>query len=132
MAAMEKMKSMSEWTEEDFWKEMTELYVKCKTVDDVRSVKQILELKAKTMGLLEEKDKGGVNNFLMLTEKAVVALNSMGVLGRRSVVHDGVVRWHSILLLWRRLTIRVAKLSEALNTAVEAVNADSANGGGEA
>ena len=83
-----KIKSMSEWTEEDFWREMTELYVKCKTAEDVRSVKQILELKAKTMGLLEEKDNGGVNNFLMLTEKAVVALNGMGILGRRSVVHE--------------------------------------------
>jgi hypothetical protein len=82
------MKSMEEWTEADFWNEMTELYVRCKTSEDVRSVKQILELKAKTMGLLEEKDRGGTNNFLMLTEKAVVALNGMGILGRRSVVHE--------------------------------------------
>lgn len=80
------MKSMAEWTEEDFWNEMTELYVRCKTSEDVRSVKQILELKAKTMGLLEDKERGGTNNFLMLTENAIVALNGMGILGRRSVV----------------------------------------------
>ena len=48
-------KEYLKWTEEDFWREMTELYIRCKTAEDVRSVKQILELKAKTMGLLEEK-----------------------------------------------------------------------------
>lgn len=83
------MKNMKDWTEDDFWQEMTELYVKCKTAEDVRSVKQILELKAKTMGILEEKEKGGNNNFLLLTEKAVVALSGMGILGKRRFVNEG-------------------------------------------
>jgi hypothetical protein len=83
---MSDIKSMKDWTVEDFWDEVTELYAKCKTRDDVRSVKQILEMKAKSMGILEDRDKGVTNNFIMIQEKAMTALAAMGI--PRRVIHE--------------------------------------------
>jgi hypothetical protein len=77
-------KSMADWTEDDFWNELTELYGKCKTRDDVKSVKQILEMKAKAMGIMDDGNAGVTNNFILLQERAMTALASLGI-GRRVI-----------------------------------------------
>lgn len=80
------IKDMGTWTEADFWSEMTQLYVKCKTDEDVKSMKQILELKAKSMGIMDD-SKPVTNNFFVMQERAMNSLAAMGILTRR-VVHD--------------------------------------------
>lgn len=74
-----KIKDMGDWTVEDFWAEMTDLYSKCKSAEDVRSMKQILEMKARSMGILDDGDKGTTNNIILIQQKAMTALESLGI-----------------------------------------------------
>ena len=83
---MASIKDMGTWTEADFWSEMTQLYVKCKTEEDVKSMKQILELKAKSMGIMDD-SKPVTNNFFVMQERAMNTLAAMGIVTRR-VVHE--------------------------------------------
>jgi hypothetical protein len=78
------IKNMKDWTDEDFWNEMTELYLRCKSADDIKSVKSILEMKAKTMGLMNDVQPVN-NNIMIMTDKAVQELNRLGFITRRGL-----------------------------------------------
>jgi len=80
------IKNLGEWSVEDFWDEVTYLYSKVKSEDDVKSMKQILEMKGKSMGVLSDGDRGMTNNFILIQQKAMNALESLGV-GKR-IVHE--------------------------------------------
>ena len=72
------VKSMANWTEEDFWEEMTKLMVMCKGDKDTKGIMKILEMKAKMMGLLKEDAKPVSVAILMLQEQAKSTLLSLG------------------------------------------------------
>ena len=57
------IKNMKDWTEEDFWNEMTELLAQSKAEKDSKQIMRIMEMKAKAMGLLKEDSKG--TNFTL-------------------------------------------------------------------
>lgn len=73
------MKNMGEWTEEDFWDEMTELYGMVKSQQDIRQMRAILEMKAKAMGIMEDGDRGVNNYLIMINQQAKQALDTLGI-----------------------------------------------------
>ncbi len=85
-ARLSKLKNMKDWTADDFWNEMTYLYETCRTEGDWKSVKAILEMKAKAMGLINGDNQGGNTAVVLLTEKAVGALAQLGL--SRKVVYE--------------------------------------------
>lgn len=72
------MESMSTWTEDKFWEELTALYLYSVNEMKIGTVREILTLKAKSMGLLKD-TPGVVNNNLYITEKALTKLQGMGL-----------------------------------------------------
>lgn len=80
------IKNLGDWSVEDFWDEVTYLYSKVKSEDDVKSMKQILEMKGKSMGILSEGDRGTTNNFILIQQKAMNALEVLGV--NKRIVHE--------------------------------------------
>jgi len=73
------VKNMANWTEEDFWLEMTKLMMMCKNDKDTKGIMKILEMKAKMMGLLKEDAKPVNVAILMLQEQAKSKLLSLGI-----------------------------------------------------
>lgn len=79
------IRNMKDWDEKDFWNEMTFIYAKAKLGEDVKTMKQILELKGKAMGLLEQQPQGNTNNIVVLTNEAISALSRMGLARRKEI-----------------------------------------------
>ena len=85
-ARLSKLKNMKDWTADDFWNETTYLYETCRTEGDWKSVKAILEMKARAMGIINGDNQGGNTAVVLLTEKAVGALAQLGL--SRKVVYE--------------------------------------------
>lgn len=79
------IRNMKDWDEKDFWNEMTFIYAKAKLGEDVKTMKQILEMKGKAMGLLEQQPQGNTNNIVVLTNEAISALSRMGLAKRKEI-----------------------------------------------
>jgi len=72
-------KHMGEWDDNEFWKELTELYDSSKSRYDLKTMKEILFLKAKVLGLMKDGNGGtNINVFAVMDTKATDALKSLG------------------------------------------------------
>lgn len=80
------VKNMKDWTEEDFWNEMTELLERSKLEKDSKQIMRIMEMKAKAMGLLKEDNKSSNFTFVMLEEKAKTLISALGIADKRVVI----------------------------------------------
>ena len=70
---------MGEWDDNEFWKELTDLYDSSKERNDLKTMKEILFLKAKVLGLMKDGNGGtNVNFFAVMDTKATDVLKSMG------------------------------------------------------
>lgn len=80
------VKNMKDWTEQDFWDEMTLLLEQSKLEKDSKQIMRIMEMKAKAMGLLKEDNKSSNFTFVMLEEKAKTLISALGIADKRVVI----------------------------------------------
>lgn len=79
MAAVVK-RHMGDWTIDDLWAELDKLYREAEKRGDYRMMREILFMKAKTLGLMQDGNVGPVVNvFAVMDTKATDALKSMGL-----------------------------------------------------
>ena len=80
------IKNMKDWTEEDFWNEMTELLAQSKAEKDSKQIMRIMEMKAKAMGLLKEDSKSTNFTLVMMQEQAKALINKYNIADKRVVI----------------------------------------------
>ena len=80
------IKNMKDWTEEDFWNEMTELLAQSKAEKDSKQIMRIMEMKAKAMGLLKEDSKGTNFTLVMMQEQAKALIDKYNIADKRVVI----------------------------------------------
>lgn len=80
------IKNMKDWTEEDFWNEMTELLAQSKAEKDSKQIMRIMEMKAKAMGLLKEDNKGTNFTLVMMREQANALIEKHGIADKRTII----------------------------------------------
>jgi hypothetical protein len=79
------IKNMKDWTDEDLWTEMTMLLAECKAGKDSKSVMRILEMKAKTMGLMRDDVLDGNAALALIQAQALNKLLSLGFASKRVI-----------------------------------------------
>lgn len=82
------MKNINEWTEEEFGAELTSLYLAMASKQNHKGMLDVLNIKAKIMGLFKETDVGGntFNTLVLLQNQTESALESMGYVKRKNEV----------------------------------------------
>lgn len=70
---------MGNWTVDELWVELDKLYKKAEKRGDYRMMREILFMKAKTLGLMQDGVAPVVNVFAVMDTKATDALKSMGL-----------------------------------------------------
>lgn len=85
---LSQMKNINDWTEEEFWSEITSLYLAMAVKQNHKGMLDVLNLRAKTMGLFKETDVGGntFNTLVLLQNQTESALESMGYVKRKNEV----------------------------------------------
>ena len=82
------MKNINDWTEEEFGAELTSLYLAMASKQNHKGMLDVLNIKAKIMGLFKETDVGGntFNTLVLLQNQTENALESMGYVKRKNEV----------------------------------------------
>lgn len=83
---LSQMKNINDWTEEEFGAELTSLYLAMAVKQNHKGMLDVLNIKAKIMGLFKETDVGGntFNTLVLLQSQTESALESMGYVKRRN------------------------------------------------